>query len=302
MSLTNQFNLYKRLIKNEQDKHGFIASDQCDSLLFTGLVGCTPGVYVDIRAAMAPDGSWQRRPTDAPPCYDCTDKWTLKTRLVSIYKYWKENGFDKVAMAKIFEKGGSSISRDMLVGLAWYCYFNKRLDISESVIKYALSHRLIMGDGTPTRTILTPGLLSTYAWISYKLGGPSRWLLRYIPQSESSKVVGFEAHLSVLHILLRNKLTGMNKYSNLLTAHAKREPRNALFQFAAGNTEAAEYLLSDTILWPANRLPTSDDRYEQWLFQRDDGDDWLPGGQFKQHSGADFIFCYWLINSYNEES
>lgn len=297
MSLESKYKLYKRLIKNEQDKHGFIESEQCDSLLFSGLAGSTKEVYVDIKAAQASDGSWQRRPTDLPACCPL-DHWSLFERLKTCLA---AKTTDTKVLQKIFEQGGSTISRDMLMGLAWYCYFNKRLDISESVIKYALSHKLIMGIGTPTRTLLTPGLLATYAEISYRLGGPNRWLLRYIPQSESSKVVDFQAHLSVLHILLRNKMTGKNKYSNLLAMHAERQPQNALFQFAAGNKDKALELLSNEQWWPSDRLPTSNDRYEQWLFQRDYGSDWLPDGQEKQHSGADFIFCYWLVNNYIEE-
>lgn len=298
IKLLLKFKVYKDLVKVEQDPHGFIESSHCDSLLFSGLLGCVPGIKVDINAAQDVDGKWLRRPKDLPPCYDCNNKWNLKDRLVSIYKYWREHGYNKIAMQKIFELGNSSISRDMLIGLAWYAYFNKRLDISESVIKYALSHKMLMGEGTPTRTLITPGLLSTYAWISYRLGGPSRLLLRYIPDSESKSVVGFQAHLSVLHILLRNKLTGKNKHKNLLLKHAQREPNNALFQFAAGYKETAKVLLANEKWFPADKLPTSKDRHEAWLFQRDYGSDWQPSESNKQHSGGDYLFCYWLVNFY----
>lgn len=298
ISLILKYKTYKDLVKHEQDSDGFIESRECDSLLFSGLLGCVPGVKINIDAAKDVDGKWLRRPAKLPPCYDCINKWNIKDRLVAVYKYWKENGVNKEAMKKIFELGNSSISRDMLVGLAWYCYVNKRLDLSESVIKYALSHKLIMGEGTPTRTLMTPGLLSTYAWISYRLGGPSRWLLRYIPQSESKGLVGFQAHLSVLHILLRNKLTGKDKYKDVLLKHAQREPNNALFQFAAGYKDAAKVLLANEKFWPANRLPTAKDRSTQWLFQRDYGPDWEPEDSEKKHSGGDFLFCYWLINFY----
>lgn len=296
--LEDKYKTYFKLSFAQRDDNGFVESQECDSLLFTGLLGCLPSTGVNIEAAHDYDGKWLRRPKTLPPCYDYTDKWILKDRLVSLYKYYKEHGFDKEGMKKIFEAGGSSISRDMLVGLAWYAYANKRLDISESVIKYALSHKLIMGQGTPTRTLMTPGLLSTYAWISYKLGGPSRWLIRHIPQSESKSVVDFQAHLSVLHILLRNKLTGKNNYKDLLLKQAQRQPNNALFQFAAGYVDAAKVLLANEKWFPKDRLPTAKDRDAQWLWQRDYGDDWLPYDSDKVHSGADFLFCYWLIKSY----
>lgn len=298
MDLDSKYKTYLKLSKSQQDASGFIETQECDSLLFSGLLGCVPGTKVNIDAANDSEGRWLRRPVAHPPCYDCNIKWNLKDRLSQMYQSWKQDGFDKEKLKKIFEKGNSSISRDMLVGLAWYAYYNKRLDISESVIKYALSHKLIMGEGTPTRTFMTPGLLSTYAWISYRLDGPSRWLIRHIPQSESKSVVGFQAHLSVLHILLRNKLTGKNKYQNVLLHQAKRQPNNALFQFAAGYVDAAKMLLANEIWWPATRLPTARDRDAQWLFQRDYGEDWEPYASTKVHSGADFLFCYWLVKSY----
>jgi hypothetical protein len=299
--LEDKYKTYLKLSQSQRDSDGFIETHECDSLLFSGLLGCVPGSKVNIDAARDAEGKWLRRPVSHPPCYDCANEWILKDRLVSTYKYYKENGFDKDGIRTLFEKGSSSISRDMLVGLAWYAYYNKRLDISEGVIKYALSNKLIMGNGTPTRTLMSPGLLSTYAWISYKLGGPSRWLLRHIPQFESKSMVGFQAHLSVLHILLRNKLTTKNKHKDLLLQQAKRQPNNALFQFAAGHVDAAKALLSNNIWFPEDRLPTAKDRDAQWLWQRDDGDDWLPCDSDKIHSGADFLFCYWLIKTHETD-
>lgn len=258
---------YLELLPTVQDKYGFIDSDECDSLLFSGLVGCVPGVQVTINAAFDPsDHQWKRRPVECP-CYP--------------------------------EGSKSSISRDMLLGLAWYAYFNNRVDISEQVIGYALSHCLIMGEGVLSRTFMTPGLLSTYSWISYRLGGPSRPWLRYIPQFESSKVTDFQAHLSVLHILLRNKLTGKDNYQSLLLKQAQRQPNNPLFQYAAGYRSAAESILMNPTLWPVDRLPTSLDRKSNWLPQRDYGPDWQPSsGEKKIYSGSDFLFTYWLMNNY----
>lgn len=299
MSLETKYKLYKRLIKTQQDKHGFIESDKCDSLLFSGLVGSTQEVYIDIKSALAEDGSWQRRPIELPSCYS-NGHWNLLERIKSCLM---AKTTDIKILQKIFEAGGSSISRDMLLGLAWYAYYNKRLDISESVIKYALSHRLVMGEGTLTRTILTPSLLSTYAWVSYRLGGPKRSWLRYLPHFESKKVTDFQAHLSVLHILLRNKLTNKPKYLDLLQFHADRQPENAFFQAATGNIDKAYTILNNENYFPSSRLPTSEDRYEPYLWQRDYGKDWISdlNQSVKIHSGADFIFCYWLINNYNEE-
>ena len=273
MNLLDKHNIYLELIKSAQDEHGFILSDECDSLLFTGLVGSVPKVKVDIDAAFDKVSQrWMRRPIECP-CYPIG--------------------------------AASTISRDMLIGLAWYTYFNKRLDISEQIIKYALSHWCIMGEAATLkdkfgRCFLSPGLLATYAEISYRLGGPNRWWLRWLPQYESPEVVGFESHLSVLHIILRKKLTNSSKYDKLLKMHSERQPNNALFQVAVGNKNAVETILRDSRLFPEDRLPTSKDRVEQYLFQRDEGSDWLPDlvNPEKVHSGLDFMITYFLLNNY----
>lgn len=264
--MDRKFEKYIELLPTVQDSTGFIDSDECDSLLFSCLVGCVPGVSMLPQAAYdSKTGMWHRRPCDKP-CYPNHSK--------------------------------STISRDMLLGLAWYAYCNSRLDISEQVIKYALSHCLIMGEGVLSRTLMTPGLLSTYAWISYKLGGPSRPWLRYLPSVESKKTTDYQAHLSVLHIVLRNKLTGKDKHKDILWHHVNRQPSNPLFQYAVGNINSAGRLLRDIVLWPENRLPTNWDRKSGWLIQRDMGDDWKPSsGEKKIHSGGDYIFVYALVNN-----
>lgn len=259
--LKQKFDTYTSLIKQTQDSNGFIQSDKCDSLLFSGLVGSVPNVTINIDAAYdRATGTWHRRPTCCPSCYPTESK--------------------------------STISRDMFIGLAWYCYYNKRLDIVEQIIKYALSHWLIMGKGEISRTLMVPGLLSTYAWISYRLGGPSRPWLRYIPQFESKIVKGFEAHLSILHIMLRNKLTGKEACKDIIKMHAERQPNNPLFLIADGQRQEAIKILMDGRYWPDYRLPTEQDRSEPWLPERDYGKDWLPDKNgTKTHSGGDFIFC-----------
>lgn len=300
-TLSQKFQLYKKLFKKHQDRRGFIMSDMCDSLLFSGLVGCVGDVIVNISAAQDKDGSWHRRPLDLPPCYDCSREWKLIPRLKECWKIWKQTKSKKLVQ-KVFEKGGSTISRDMLVGLAWYALFHERLDISEGVIKYALKNKLIMGKGTPSRTFMTPGLLSTFAWISYRLGGPSRPWLRLIPQHEDKNVTGFQAHLSVLHIILRNWLTEKYKNLDILAHHANRQPNNPLFLWAAGDSIGAENLLMNEKWWPNDRLPDQADVASDWLLQRDYGPDWAPENvdprDAKEHCGGDFLFAANLVLFY----
>lgn len=268
-TLDKKTSTYLSLIKGHQDSDGFIESDECDSLLFSGLAGCVPGVSVNLEAAYdRASGQWHRRPCSRP-CFP--------------------------------EHSKSTISRDMLLGVLWYAYHNKRLDISEKIIQHAIGSFGIMGQAVDLKTLLgrcliTPGLLSTAAWVSYRLGGPKRTWLRMIPQAETKNLGGFQAHLSVLHIMLRNELTGKDKYTDILDHHYQRNPFNPLFCLAAGRLKEAETALMNPVFWPTNTLPTSLDRREPWLLQRDYDKSWTPDYSpgMKTHSGGDFLFCSWI--------
>lgn len=266
----SKYDLYLELIKSKQDASGFIESRECDSLLFSSLIGCVPGVRVNIDAAMKKPGQWLRRPAVYPECFACG-------------------------------RSKSSISRDMLLGLAWFAYFNKRLDISEGVIKYAISHGMVMGEGVLSRTLMTPSLLATFAWVSYKLGGPSRWWLRWIPADFGAKVDGYQAHLQALHIILRKKLRGAwsSRDRKTMGRLADDQPMNPLFQLAAiRNAREVEDLLSCEQWWPKDRLPTSADRSSPWLPERAYGKDWKPSSKAERvHSGGDYLFLKWLLST-----
>lgn len=269
-TLTDKRDLYLRLLPTQQDQYGFIYTDTCDSLLFSCLTGCVPGVdFLPNTAYNLISRQWFRRPYIYPECLQC---------------------------------GGatSTISRDMILGLLWYAWTNKDLWASDSIVEHALNHWCIMGQADNKtdlfgKCFLTPGLLATAAEVSYRLGGKNRWYLRYLPQYESPNVTDYEAHLSVLHQLLRKQLTG----SKIKYDHAQRQPGNPLFHIAAGNYDVAQGLLSLSTVWPDARLPTSLDRSDCWVVQRDAGPDWQPGTQqpVKTWSGGDFLFCNWLLET-----
>lgn len=308
MTVDTKFQAYIKLIKGVQDKDGFIESETCDALLFSALVGCVQGVDVNIDAAAAfggpQDGLWLRRPFTCGTCL--SDGWsrTLWQRIKGCAAaVLSMRRVDTPTLQALFSQGNSTISRDMLTGLAWYAWCNKRLDIAEGVVRRALKQWGRVGNGDPSKTNIMPGLLATYAWISYKLGGPSRPWLRWIPADFGSKVTGYQAHLQVLHLLLRARLAKepLAKYAKILNYQAKREPNNALFQYAAMHAGAAPnsplWLLSNEKWWPEDRLPTTNDRSEQWLFQRDYGPDWEPLLNWNlTHSGGDFLFLYALMS------
>lgn len=289
---------YLGLLHTVRDKHGFIEYDQCDSLLFTSLLGCLPEVKVDILAARDNHGAWYRRPLEYPSCYTPSKYKTAAQVLQAIGgSIFKRKKIDKKEIMKILAGSGSTISRDMLLGLAWYCYFKKERDIAEQVIDYAKANNMVMGKGDPSRTIMTPGLLGTFAWVAYRLNGDLHTDLRAIPPDIDDEVLtGYQAHLQVLHSFLRWKLVGGTR-PGIISQQFEREPNNPLFAIAAGKYNIALAILANPRLFPPNRLPTVKDRKEEWLPQRDHGDSWQPGEGDRVHSGGDFLFCYWLLNT-----
>lgn len=267
--LQQKYSNYINLIKEQQDKFGFIDSDHCDSLLFTGLVGIDNKVVMNIEAAQDPNSKlWFRRPLDRP-CYPDHSK--------------------------------STISRDMTLGLLYYCYFNKRADLVQELLNTIIKNKFIIGKAVDLKTtigrcLITPTLLSTIALLNYKLGNKSSYnIFRFIPVSFNKNVTGFEAHLQVLHAYLRDTLNNSNNYKDIYKHHYSRQPNNAFFALASGDLDFAVSSLLNEQYWPLNRLPTERDRSEGWLFQRDYGKDWLPSEGDKVHSGGDFIFLYSLL-------
>jgi hypothetical protein len=196
----------------------------------------------------------------------------------------------------------------MLTGVMYYAWYNKRLDISESVIRYAMANWGFMGEGDISRTNIMPSMFATFCWISHKLGGPSRAWARWIPADTNQiGLIGYAAHLQVLHILLRADITGKlsRTEKRVLTWHADTQPRNALYQAASDRFEQAAKCLEDDSIYPADRLPSKADRSEQWITHRNYNElDWLPSqdGSTASHSGADFLFDYWMLMRLFEKS
>jgi len=280
-----KFNTYRELSKTQQDGHGFILSEDCDSLLFTGLYSIVPGIEVDITAARSPSLAWYRRPTvdGSDPCYP--------------------------------EHSKSSISRDMFVGLLWNIWETKNIDLANEIWQYGSNSQWVMGEGDPSRTIFTPSMQATLADIIYKLGGTDHAVTRAIPQSYVTINTGFQAHLDILSVLLRSRVLGTINYPvifgspkplDVIKAQYNRVPSNSLFSYAyhkyfdGDYGEAIDTMLNND-LFPANTLPTRGNHKEPWLWQRDPGRDWSPHQDTSRHdevhTGADMIFVSQLILS-----
>lgn len=292
-TLDDKAGVYEAQLSEALDLQGFV-HDRCDGLLFRTLLAVARGVEDRelILSAREPSGKWHRHPLK-----DC-------------YIDDRDNG------------SKSTISNDMLLGLAWWAWEFKAADVVKGVIDYGKAHNWNMGDGDPFRTIMRPSLIITYYDIARKLGVDAgtplfplleqeRWggevstmnygtvLQLNLYTDEVSLQTGYEAHLQVLHTLLRAHVLGAASVVDLdvLKSQAERQPNNALFQaayhlYADGDQSEALKALENEAWFPATRLPTAADRCPEYLFQRDEVE-WAgcsPDGK-RPHSATDFRFA-----------
>lgn len=258
--LDNKFKIYKAFIKHHQDENGFILSEHCDSLLYTGLLSDVLS-DVKIRSAQDMEGYWHRR---SKPCYPKHSK--------------------------------STISRDMLLGLYWYIWQSGSKEMADELLVHAKRNSYVMGLGDPARLLMMPSGEATLAEICYRKGGKNRWFTRHQLQAYPKNLKGYEVHLLVQHILLRGEVVGYIDSSaySALEHYAYKHPHNALYQaayalYAGGINDVMRILLSDH-LWPYNKLPTTKNYSSDWVISRDMGADWMPAdGKEKQHTGGDFL-------------
>lgn len=282
------------------DADGFIDRDRCDSSTFTALLGAA-GVRVNLRAALDQDGKPLRRPATLDACYPT---WSA-----------------------------SDNSKDQLVAWLLNGIVTGDVELLEHVLSYGRAHKWIMGRGPISRTFMPTTLRGQYARAIKALGGREHERELTFDQLWTPGLDGFEAHLQVISILAYGRTFGGITEVGLqrLREHTERQPRNPLFAAAywrysgdGSARERARAVLADVTLFPRDRLPTSADRCEAWLTQRDEivpvyrestqvfvdrsgaarvvntvevvgtkiNDDWLPcPDQGRTHSGGDFLLA-----------
>lgn len=270
--LQNKYDLYTELIPSVQDEHGFIEEDKCDSLLFSGLLSTTT-IEVDIDSAQDPNisGKWYRRPITYPECYS--------------------NGLSR-----------STISKDGILGVLWFAYKHKRLDIVKDLWSYGMSHAWFMGEGRlgGVDTLLNPNMIGLLDKLEVLMGGNTHPLAIY--DVKMSDCQGYECHIGALMVLLEAEITNNISNSNLeliKTLH-NRNPNNPLFsyiveRFTSDNYDKTIDILLNSPNYPSDRLPTSSDVCEPWPMQREDSELKVCPEENKIHSGGDFLFIASLI-------
>lgn len=268
--LTQRAASYVRLLPQVQDSAGFVDTDRCDSLLFSSLTAVGANQPIDIRAAQLPDGAWLRRPTNYPECFQSGES-------------------------------ASTISRDMLLGVFWYGWHFRDLQLLESTWQHLERNGWVAGQGERSRTQLNPVLIGTLAQLIYRLGGPDR-AVRLTP-AVWAPVDGYERHLQVLHVMLRWEAGLESIVAAAAIRRAYEQDRsNVLFASALARIGGlspfvAERKLLESTWHLRDRLATSRDRCEEWVTQRNPNDiNLLPcPEQGRTHSPGDWLFAYRLL-------
>lgn len=248
--------LYKSLHK------GWAHQGGCDSLGFTSLCklsgGCSDAVITD---AEGDPGRWYRNP--GKRCYD--------------------DGQSK-----------SDISKDMFVMLWPYLYATGDKQNLKEIYNYGKAKGWVMGRGVVSRTLLTPPMI---LFLQELIG-----MIAFAAEKETIKEP-FEKHLDLIRIMTAGMKRGgvsATEYEELRIL-AEQSPRNALAQalyhkYKDGNqADAIAILTMDESLFPSGRLPTSADRCEEYLWQRDQSsDDWRPCDKGKTHDGVDYLIAAYV--------
>ena len=253
--IASKAEVYKSLHK------GWAHQGGCDSLGFTALCKAADGCSeADIYQAEGESGRWYRNA--GKRCYD--------------------DGQSK-----------SDISKDMFAMLFPYLYTKGDKQNLLEIYQYGKANGWVMGRGPYSRTMMTPLMILNLQELLGMLG---------VQPFDEIEKKDFEKHLDVISILgmsfkrksiLEKDLATLKKYSDA-------SPRNALFaatyhRFKDGDQSQAISILLDEKLFPSDRLPASNDRCEEYLWQRDEEpSDWEPCSQGKTFDGVDFLIAAWV--------
>jgi len=226
-------------------REGFV-TDECDDTLFTGLRASFVAT-VNLQLAESAPGEWHRRRLTLPECFP--------------------------------GHSASMVSRDMLLGVAWWAWRTDRKDVARDVVLYADAHGGVMGPGEPSRTAIRAPLYGTFA----KIAGLTR-VETHVPVTVSGAETGYERHVAAWHLHLRARLNGgmEDGYHWWLRKQADTQPSNALYAFLAARYVTGDYApvvaaLQDARHWPRDRLPSSAEHCTPWLWEQEEGStSWSP--------------------------
>ncbi len=257
--------LYTDLAPTARDVDGAVMADECDSWHFTALQGAVIG-GVNTDAFLDGGGKLHRRPESYPEC-------------------WPENS-------------ESESSKEMYLYGALYALAQKDRAWAEDRFEYGAAHQWVMGRGQLSRTLLTLNGRAALAQVIEALGG-HKYPDRLWTPPRLSGLTGFDAFIQAVGITFEGLRFGAVSSSavDAVDEQAVRSPRNAMYACLAarwghGSLAYAQDLLLDETIFPALRLPTSDDYCERWITQRDDTDSgWQPCNEGKTHPPGPFLLA-----------
>jgi hypothetical protein len=185
----------------------------------------------------------------------------------------------------------SDISKDMLMMLFPYLYATGDKQNLREIYEYGKANGNVMGRGPISRTFMTPPMVFLL----------QRMIGFNVSEAKQVTKAGFEKHLDAISLLSKAMVdNGIDPIQyDEIRKYAEENPKNALFvalyrKYRDGNQAQVIEILLDESLFPSDRLPTSADRCEEYLWQRDYGSDWKPCNSGKQHDGTDFLFAAYV--------
>lgn len=289
--LSNQLATYRKNYGEVTDEDGFIEYKKCDSLLFSSLYYAAG---MDVNITMAQDkgtpGKWYRRNIRHQQCYPAFS--------------------------------GSSISRDMLIGLMVGAFMRSNFTILLDLYNYGKKHSWLMGEGALSRIHLGSTLENTLALclmnskFSNEFNKLEFWQKLRIRISSFKPVVygkglkKYQLHLQALTVFLRvlaqggftnqdilavrdgsrDYLNETNLLMIILYAATPNQSDNLNNIYASFHASAIVDRLS--IIYPIYQLPSSDRIGSHWLWEGNERvtppRDEEGGGNY--YSGGDILF------------
>ena len=274
--LKNKFAIYAKLYGNALDSFGFVAG--CDGLLFTSLLVASGfDQKISLAESRQEPGRWFRSADQN--CYPSG-------------------------------RSRSSISRDMLLGLSLALWQKSDGASVNRMLLFSQKNKGILGDAIDSQELLgaasmSPSLLSLLSEMDFQLNGRNSENRGYFPEL-GKNLKGFETNLLAMRLILKSSLYGglLKTDSNLIAALKLNQPQNALFQtiyhaFTDGNGNVAADILLDEKIFPSQNLPSTNQRCEPFLWQRDQNSaDWLPcPDRVEVFPAVDFFWVYALLGN-----
>lgn len=223
-------------------KTGWPSATDCDATLWAGLALAAGNTAVKIALAEYQAGEIHRRPR--PSCWDGQDNGAKTT-----------------------------ISRDMLTGYIWGLWSVNQRDALERLQSYGKAHNFFMGrPSSDGRTVLSGNGRGILARAIANLGGVKTFDAS-VPTFFTSSVKDYEAHLTVLNIILNGEVSGGIRpdEKDVLNSLKEKNPQDALMCIASaiyrdGQIDECTGLLLASYQYPSYVRGHENYKLVHWLF------------------------------------